>query len=63
MNIPNTLYYASFEAFTVLMLQIEVFWLVVGYKRYSGLLRPHGPLKLWYSTTTLHGVTIQKTWT
>jgi len=25
--------------------------------------RQHGPPKRWYPTTTLHGVTIQKTWT
>jgi len=24
--------------------------------------RQHGPPKLWYPTTTLHGVTTQKTW-
>jgi hypothetical protein len=39
---------------------------VVGYQRFGGpssrrRWRQHGPLKRWYPTTTLHGITIQKT--
>jgi hypothetical protein len=34
---------------------------VVGYQRFRALWRQHGPLKRWYPTTTLHGVTTPKT--
>jgi hypothetical protein len=54
--------------------EVEVFWVVtpcnvaVGYKDCRGpwcLCLQSGPLKRWYPTTTLHGVTTQKTstWT
>jgi hypothetical protein len=56
-------------------IQVDVFWdvtpcsVVVGYQRFRGTFcldrhwrrRQHGPLKRWYPTTTLHGVTSQKT--
>jgi len=46
-------------------IQIKVFWVVtpysvVGYQRLRGpwRWRQHGPLKRWYPTTALHGVSI-----
>jgi hypothetical protein len=45
--------------------QIEVFWVVAqcsvaGYQQFRGHWE-HRPLKHWYATTALHGVTFQKT--
>jgi len=46
------------EVFTVVKVQVEVFWLVTP-RRW----RQQGPPKRWYPTTTLHGITTQKTMT
>jgi len=60
--------FASFESFTAMMFQVQVFWVmtsysvVVGwYQRFKGPCCENGPLQRWYPTTTLHGVTTQKT--
>jgi len=53
-----------------IIFQVEFFWVVtpssvvVRYQRFRGPFCFYGPLKRWYPTTTLHGVTIQKkrTW-
>jgi len=37
--------------------QVEVFWVVTPYRAWPWRWRQHGPPKLLYSTTTLHGVT------
>jgi hypothetical protein len=69
-NKNSILHNASFEAFTGVMFQVEIFLLVmacsvvVGYHRFRGSpwrWRQHGPPNLWYLTTTLHGVTTLKT--
>jgi len=63
---------ASFEAFVAVILQVEVFWVVmqcsavVGYQCFTGPCwrwKQPGSLKHWYSTTALHSVTTQKTLT
>jgi len=52
------------------MFEVEEFWVVtqcsfvVGYQSFRCtccLYFQHGPLKRWYPTTTVHGVTTQKT--
>jgi len=55
---------------TVVKIQTEVFWIVmlhsvvVGYQCFRWReKRQHSPPKHWYPTTTLHGITTQKTWT
>jgi hypothetical protein len=62
---------ASFEASTVVMFQVEIFWFVtlcsdvVGYQRFGSpsiftspsRWRQHGPPKRSFPTTALHGVT------
>jgi hypothetical protein len=48
----------SLEAFTAMMFQVEVFWVVTSCCVVVGY---HGHLKHLYPTTTLHGVTTQKT--
>jgi hypothetical protein len=63
--------YANFEAFMVVMFQVQVLWImmqcrvVVGYLQFRGPcclhLRQHGPLKHQYPTTTLPSITMQKT--
>jgi hypothetical protein len=61
-----------YEVFMVVKIQVEVFWVVmlhsvvVGYQYFRGPsseLRQHGPLKHRYPTTTLHGITTQKSLT
>jgi hypothetical protein len=60
----------SFEAFTAVIFQVEVFWIVtqcsvVEEYRSFGVLSyfylQYGPPKRWYPTATLHGVTSQIT--
>jgi hypothetical protein len=51
-TIPN----ANLWNRTTLVSQVEVFWVVTPWRR-----RQHGPPKRWHPTTTLHGVTTQKT--
>jgi len=65
---------SSFQTFTAVMYQVEVFFVVtqcsdVGYQRFGGPPhqstsprrgRQYGPLKRWYPTTTLHDVTTQE---
>jgi len=70
---------ASFEAFTVMVCEVEVFlrcdavwccgriptfrrWMMFPSSGVKWRYRQQGPPKLGYSTTTLHGVTTQKTW-
>jgi len=58
---------ASFEAFTSLKIQVEVFWVVMPCcvvlccDRITAFRRQHRPPKSWYPTTELHGVITQKT--
>jgi len=59
----------SSKAFAAVIFQVDVFWIVtpcnvvVGYQRFRSLCLPNllvWPLKCWYPTTTLNGVTTQK---
>jgi hypothetical protein len=43
-----------------LEIQVEVFWVLTPCSVDAWRRRQHGPLKRWYPTTTLHGVTTQK---
>jgi len=58
--------YTRYEVLMVVKIQVEVFLVValcsvIVYQRFRGPWRQQGPLKNWYLTTSLHGVTIQKT--
>jgi hypothetical protein len=60
-------YYARFEFFTVVKIQIEVFWVVtmcsdvVGYFTSACRLWQQVPPKCWHPTATLHDIKSQKT--
>jgi len=59
------------EAFTALMIQVDVFWdvrpcsVVAGIPTFQATSpwrsRHHGPSTLWYSSTTIYGITTQET--
>jgi hypothetical protein len=49
-----------FYVIITVKLQVRVFWVSV-VEGYLWRCRQHGPLKCWYPTTTLHGITTQKT--
>jgi len=51
--------HVNFEAFTAVIFQVEVFWVVTPCSAVVGY--QHGPPKRWYATRKLHGVTAQKT--
>jgi len=52
----------QFEVFTVTKIQVMVFWGVTACSRIPlWRCRQNGPLKCWYPTTSLNGVTTQKT--
>jgi len=59
-----TYVYASFEAFTAVMFQVQVFWIVTPYIVVVGYQRFRGPccLHRWYPTTSLRGFTTLNTW-
>jgi len=55
--------HASFEAFTAVMFQVEVFWVVIPFSVVAGYQLPpwqHDSLKRWYPNhyTTLHYTTL-----
>jgi len=51
----------SFQAFMVVMFQVVVFWVTPCIQNFRGIhWKQHGPLKRWYPTTTLHGITTHK---
>jgi len=50
MRVSHKITFPRFEVFMVVKIQVKVFWVVMSC-----------PLKSWYCTTILHGVTTQKT--
>jgi len=53
-------------ALKIIVLAVTLCSIVVGYQRFTGLCWDHiygGPMKLWYPTTTLQGLTTRKNWT
>jgi len=54
---------ARFEVFTVVKIQVEVFWIVTPCSALVDTLerRQCGSVERWYPTTILHCVTTQKT--
>jgi len=61
---------ATFETFTAVMFQVDIFWVVTSYNivvRYQCFRGPcclhlwHELQKQWYPTTILHGITTQET--